>query len=103
MIATMTFDPTVFAQYGLLGIILAWFMWRLERKLDSIATVINDFTVASLLETLSRETLSDHLRSQATEILKRVSQKAHDAYVIRQAQAHMQVSSPVRTTPSSIE
>lgn len=75
----MTFDLAVFTQFGLVGVVLAWFMFRMEKILDSHTKTINDLTKTLLLEVLSREQLSDHLRAEANEVLQRVTARTAKA------------------------
>ena len=75
----MNFDPTIVAQYGLLGVVLVWFMFRFEKKLDVHTATITDLTKTLLLEVLSRESVTEHIKTQANEILTRVSARSAKA------------------------
>lgn len=43
---SLPFTPEMFLQYGVLGMILAWFMFRMEKKLDSIPSAIKELRQA---------------------------------------------------------
>jgi hypothetical protein len=70
----MNLDPTVFVQYGVLGIMLAWFAIRLEKRLDNHTSVINDLVIAHALDVLSRSP-SEGLRGEADKLLQRATHR----------------------------
>lgn len=39
---TLPITPDMLIQYGLLGIVLGWFMFRMEKKLDELTKAILD-------------------------------------------------------------
>jgi hypothetical protein len=69
----MSLDPNIFAQYGLLGIMLWWFAFRFEKRLDKHSEVVNNLSRSILLDVLSRDTLSERVREEAQNLLKQVS------------------------------
>lgn len=86
----MTFDPAVLAQYGLLGIILGWFMFVFSKKMDTHSAVISDLSKTILLDILSREAISESVRVQAQALMDRVASRPH-----------FSVLSRARTTPTT--
>lgn len=53
----MEFDPVIIYQYGLLGIMLAWFMFRTEKKLDESNKLLSELrsAVDNLAEIMMRK------------------------------------------------
>ncbi len=39
---TLPITPDMLLQYGILGAVLAWFMLRMEKKLDALTIAIQD-------------------------------------------------------------
>lgn len=72
-------DPTTFAQYGLLGLVLAWFMLRLEKKIERHTAVINDLVEAITIEVLSRKDLHEGARTRAEHLLERTHYRSSTA------------------------
>lgn len=75
-------------EYGILGIILIWFVWRehkradsdndrqlrQESKIDALVSSMHDLTRAITIEVLTREHVQDRARAEASELLKRIDQ-----------------------------
>lgn len=38
----MTIDPNTLIQYGVLGVVLAWFMFRMEKKIEALTEAIQE-------------------------------------------------------------
>lgn len=65
-------------QLGVAGAMLWWFMARVEKKLDTHTSVINDLAQAITLDVLTRDTASDAAKQRADVLLERVtSRKSH--------------------------
>ncbi len=62
-------------QFGIAGVMLAWFMFRLEKKMDAHTQVIGDLAQSILLDVLSRDSLSDTTRRNAHELMERVTNR----------------------------
>jgi hypothetical protein len=60
---------------GAIGVVLAWFMFRMERKLDRMSYEVNRLTRAVLLEIVSRPGVSRSGTREAEELLRDL---AHD-------------------------
>ncbi len=71
-----TLDSASFVQFGLAGVVLFWFMFRMEKKLDAHTSVINDLVKAISLDVLSRVHINEHVRISAQEVLKRSESRA---------------------------
>ena len=52
----MAIDPNTLAQYGILGVIVAWFMFRNEKRLEKVADKLEQFTESSnkVVEAINR-------------------------------------------------
>lgn len=74
-LAQVITDYSIFMQYGAIGVVLMWFMFRVEKRLDDHTSVISDLARSILLDVLSRDSLSDALRHEATEVMNRVAQR----------------------------
>lgn len=66
-------DPNVFLQFGLAGIVLWWVMVRVEKRLDSHTSVLNDLVLAITLEVQTRDSLSPQARDRVDTILERAT------------------------------
>lgn len=73
----MPTDYSSFTQYGILGIVLLWFMFRMEKKMDNTAATINDLAKVMTLNILSRGDIQQHVRDEAEAILSRTNARAH--------------------------
>jgi hypothetical protein len=67
----VTFDLSSFAEYGLFGIILAWFMFRFEKKMDQHSAVINDFVETMTIDILTRPGITESAKTRAERLLER--------------------------------
>jgi len=38
----MSLTPDMLLQYGVLGVVLAWFMFRMEKKIEALTEAIDD-------------------------------------------------------------
>lgn len=83
----MNFDPAIFVQYGILGVVLAWFMFRMERKIENHTAVINDLVRTISMDILARENIPDSIKSSATDVLQRANTRA------AQSKAHQPIAS----------
>lgn len=68
-------DIAPFVQFGVLGIVLYWFMFRLEKRMDRHSATIDDLTRSITLEILCRSNITTEIRGKADEILDRVNQR----------------------------
>lgn len=68
-------DPFGLFQYGVIGAVLAWFMFRLEKKLDRHTATVNDLVSVISLEILSRD-CSNHARISVEKILKNTQERS---------------------------
>ena len=71
----MNIDPAIFAQLGVAGVMLYWFMVRFERKLDANTAVLVELSQAILLDVASRENISDRVRVEAHKLLEQSKQR----------------------------
>lgn len=76
VLAQINLDPSILIQYGVLGIVLLWFMFRLEKKLDRHTSVINDLVESIALDVISRDHVSEHVKGRAEGILSRSAERA---------------------------
>lgn len=74
--AVPSFNIDGIAQYGILGIVLGWFMFRVEKRLDRQTEVFNDLAKSIIIETLSRENITEEVRRQAQAVLDRTNARA---------------------------
>lgn len=72
MILAQITDYSSLLQLGVAGVMLAWFMFRLEKKMDAHTQVISDLAQSILLDVLSRDSLSDSTRRNAHDLMERV-------------------------------
>lgn len=79
LLGQVPIDSGVFVQYGIIGLILYWFMFRLEKKLDKHSSVLNDFTEIIAIDVLSRENLNGVVRTRAEKVLERTQARAHSS------------------------
>lgn len=75
MILAQITDYSSLVQLGVAGVMLAWFMFRVERKMEDHTQVVNDLARSILLDVLSRDSLTDPLRREATDLMERVSRR----------------------------
>jgi len=71
-LAQLASDYSVLYAYGPLGVICAWFMWRVEKLIDRISYLghrIDGMTRAMMIEALSRPEVSPAARKYAEELL----------------------------------
>lgn len=66
-------------QYGVLGIMCAWFMWRVESRLDRLSTAIVLQTRGNMLMLLDHPTTSDPVKTQARELLAEIATASRPA------------------------
>lgn len=71
----MPTEYSAFAQYGITGIVLLWFMFRMEKKLDAHTSVINDLVKAISLDVLARPGAHENIKTSAREILTRADRR----------------------------
>lgn len=65
-------DTSTVAQYGLPGIVLAWFMLRAEKRLGSIEDIVRDLTKSILLDVVSRPDASHSVREEAEKLMDKI-------------------------------
>lgn len=66
----MQIDPVVATLAATIGGILAWFMGRVERRLDRVSTALDRFSRVMLLEIVSRPGVSLAVTREATSLLR---------------------------------
>lgn len=64
-----TTDPLAWA-LALIGAVVMWFMYRVERRLDRVAQALNGFTQGMMIEVLTRRDVPPHIAAQAREVLR---------------------------------
>ncbi len=79
VLAQVSVDPTILAQYGIVGVVLLWFMLRFEKKMDKHTSVINDLVEAITLDVLSRDSVHEAARVRAERILERTQYRSSQA------------------------
>lgn len=79
MFAQIAIDPDKAAPYGIAGIVLLWFMFRLERIIGKHTSTINDLVATIALDILSRDNLHPVARAQTSQILARATSRAQPA------------------------
>jgi len=72
MMAQVGADPLLgsLINFGALGIVLAWFMFRTEGKLERIERALNRLARAELISTLSRPDVDEPVKRQARRALQ---------------------------------
>lgn len=67
-----TMDPfwNSLLNFGALGVIVAWFMFRTESKLDRIERSLQRFARAQLIATLGQPNIDERVKRQAQRALK---------------------------------
>jgi hypothetical protein len=83
----MTFDPAIVVQYGILGVVLAWFMFRMERKIDLHTAVINDLVRTISMELISRPSVPPVIKDQANAVLDRANARVAKAHAESSSQS----------------
>lgn len=74
-------SPEQFAQFGIVGLVLFWFMWRSEKKTEQLTKAINNQTIImmSVIDVIAscpnnnadgKRIKSEELQKIKTEILK---------------------------------
>lgn len=61
-----------FAQYGLLGLILAWFMMKADKRLGGIEAKMVGLNRTMLIEVLSRPTTTERGKKMCREELRKI-------------------------------
>ena len=69
-------DTETLAKYGLLGVVLAWFMWRADKRLGNIEHKITGLNRTLLIEMLGRIHLTENARKLALRELQRTDPDA---------------------------
>ncbi len=59
----------VLVQAGVPGIILGWFMWRAEVRLDRLTAALDRMNRTQLLHLMARPDVEEPVKKQAREIL----------------------------------
>ncbi len=62
--------------YGPMGIMLAWFMLRSEKAMNTLSHRIDGMTRAMLVDTLSRENVGSSSRKLAEEMLSNIENRS---------------------------
>ncbi len=75
ILLAQTADASSIAQWGLPGVVIAWFALRAERKLEAIESVIGVLAKTVLLDVVSRNTAPDKVREQATELMESLQRR----------------------------
>lgn len=70
-----TVTPGTLAQYGLPGLMIAWFALRAEKRLEAIETVIGTLAKTVLLDVVSRDATPEKVRKSAAEILEEIERR----------------------------
>lgn len=70
----MTVEPLINAlvQYGPMGVVLAWFLFRTENRLGGIERALDRVSRAQMLDLVSRPETPPAVRRQAERLLKEV-------------------------------
>lgn len=59
-------------QYGALGVVLAWLLFRADKLLSSISLRIDGLTKAMLMDLVTRDNVGPHTRKEAQDQLTRI-------------------------------
>jgi hypothetical protein len=62
-------SPTLMAQFGIAGVVLAWFMFRVERRMDDMRQALDRLTRAQMLTLLARPDVDEAIKSQVRSIM----------------------------------
>lgn len=68
-------EANPFAAYGLAGLVIAWFMWfvdKLRNEIRGLAHRIDGLTRALLMDLVSRDSTGPHAKAMASEELRRI-------------------------------
>ena len=71
-------DPEQITRYGLLGCVLAWFMFRADRRLAGIEHKMGGLNRTMLIEILSRPTTSERAKIECRNELRKVAPNLAD-------------------------
>lgn len=69
-------DYAPLLQFGIAGVMLAWFMFRVEKRLEDHTGIIGDLAKSILIDVLSRDNVSNTLRHEAEQAKTRIDQRA---------------------------
>lgn len=62
-------DFTGLLNFGAIGFVLAWMLWRSDARLNQIERALDRLTRAQMLTLIARPDVDDHVKRQATAIL----------------------------------
>lgn len=71
-------DPALVEKYGILGLVLAWFMLRADKRLAGIEHKIGGLNRTMLIEILSRPSTGEKARQACREELRKVDPRLAD-------------------------
>jgi hypothetical protein len=65
--------PELLIQYGPIGVVLAWFMFRMEPEMKAVRRAIDRLTRAHLLDVVSRPGAAPAVRRLAKDLLSELN------------------------------
>ena len=71
-------DPDTVARYGLLGLVLGWFMLKADKRLSGIESKMEGIQRTMLLDILSRPATSDRAKLECERELRRIAPELVD-------------------------
>lgn len=71
-LAQIATDIGPFAQWGAMGLVLWWFMQRVERILTAVSGKIDTLARAMLIDIISRDSVGIHTKQNAREALAKL-------------------------------
>lgn len=66
-------DFTGLLNFGAIGFVLAWMLWRSDARLNQIERALDRLTRAQMLTLIERPDVDDHVKRQATAILRELA------------------------------
>ena len=66
-------DLTGLLNFGAIGCVLAWMLWRSDSRQERIERALDRLTRGQMLTLISRPDVDDHVKQQARAILRELS------------------------------
>lgn len=66
-------DMTPLLNFGAIGSVLAWMLWRSDARMGSIERALDRLTRAQMLTLIARPDVDDHVKRQARAVLRELS------------------------------
>ena len=66
-------DLTGLLNFGAIGCVLAWMLWRSDSRQEKIERSLDRLTRAQMLTLVARPDVDDHIKHQARQIMRELS------------------------------